>query len=284
MTQTPQAPGASRARGPTRLGRVRARLDRIVRHPVADGVVMTFILVSVALLIVEIEEWVSGEALERVVLAGHVITGFFVVELATKWFVAPSTKRFWQDYWLDVIAVIPFFRALRLLRVLRLLRLYRFGVMAQRFVKRETDFNKQLAADTRHYRGDYAAQVWLAPDLYNLLGSLLEDGRVHAAARHRILAALAYFIAPYQVLPQEEHGAEGYLDQVYVGLEVVRQLAESELPEWLIEDLWEGEGDVCEIAETDLPLLRERLGPDAVEALHHYLGLEERAPHAERTG
>lgn len=116
--------------------------------------------------------------------------------------------------------------------------------------------------------------MWLTPDLYRLRGSLLDDGRLPDTARRKLLSALAYFAAPYQVLRSDEHGAEGYLDQVYVSLEVIRRLRDRELPEWLIEDHWEGEGDICQIAESDLPILRGRLGAEAVEALHRYLALE----------
>lgn len=260
--------------GATRVGRVRARLDRLMRHKVTDAVVMTLIVASVVLLVIEIEGWVSGVALDRIVLAGQLITGFFVLELGTRWFVAPSTRRFWREYWIDVLAVLPLLRPLRLLRVLRLLRLYRFGVMAQRFIKRETDVERQLSAETRHYRGEYAAQVWLTPDLYRILGSLLDDGRLPTTARREVLSALAYFAAPFQVLRSDEEGAEGYLDQVYVSLEVIRRLRDRELPEWLIEDHWEGEGEICRIADSDLPILREHLGAEAVDALHRYLALE----------
>lgn len=274
MTQTSQATRSAPGKGSTRLGRARAALDRVLRHPVADGVVMALILLSVVLLVIEIEELVTGQALEWVILAGHVITGVFIVELSLRWFAAPSTRRFWREYWLDVLAVLPFLRPLRLMRVLRLLGLYRVGVMAQRFVRPQTDYQRQLNAETRHYRGDYAAQVWMAPDLYRLRGALLDDGRVHASARRDVLAALAYVVAPYQVLSREDHGPEGYLDQVYVALEVVQRLMAHELPEWLIEDAWDGEGEIAEIVDADLPMLRDYLGEEAVEALHRYLGLQ----------
>ncbi|MGQ9576303.1 MAG: hypothetical protein ACUVUC_13390 [Thermoguttaceae bacterium] len=76
----------------TAAGRFRAAVDRALRHPITDTVVMALVLTSVALVLVEAYGLVPGSALEVVELAGEVITVAFLVELSLRWLVAPSTR------------------------------------------------------------------------------------------------------------------------------------------------------------------------------------------------
>lgn len=259
------------------MGKFNAVLDRIMRHPATDAVVMVLILISVALFAVEVYGIVNGATLALIETVGHVITWFFVVELSLRWYIAPSTRRHFKEYWLDWLAVLPVlrpFRILRILRILRLLRLYRFGAMAQRFVAR-TDyyrFEEMLRNEVAHYRGKFAPQVWLVPDLFRMFGNLLEDGRVDSESRRLITAGLAYFVTPFDLFPQELYGAEGYFDQVYLCLWITAQLRE-QLPEHVLAEAWEGEDDILEIVKDELPGLEETVGQEGVQQLRRYLGL-----------
>jgi len=273
-----------RTKGSTRKGRFKAFLDRLLRHPVTDGVVMAAVLVSVVLLLVEMQLPLDSPAYRNVELAGYGFILFFVVELSLRWYVSPSTRRFFTEYWIDVLAVIPFFRParalrllrfLRFLRALRLLRMYRFGLITQRLVRGPTpEYEEKLREEVAHYRGRCCEQVWLVPELYRLFSNLLEDGRVHPTARTPLLKALAYFITPYEVFSLDLLGPEGYLDQVFVSLHVLDSLQE-ELPLWLMEEAWEGEGTLAELLEEELPLVREELEEDDREAVKRYLGLDQ---------
>jgi hypothetical protein len=42
------------------------------------------------------------------------ISGLFAIELILRWIVASSTARFWRNYWLDWLAVVPLFQVLGL--------------------------------------------------------------------------------------------------------------------------------------------------------------------------
>lgn len=269
----------------TAAGRFRAAVDRALRHPITDTVVMALVLTSVALLLVEAYGLVSGSALEVVELAGEVITVAFLVELSLRWWVAPSTRGHFREYWLDWLSVLPMLRpvrvlrVLRILRALRLLRLYRFGAMAQRFVAgtEHHRFEQMLRSEIAHYRGRFADQVWLVPELFRMLTNMLEDGRVGAESRRLITAALAYFITPFELLPKELHGPEGYLDQVYLCLWVVKKLRES-LPDHVLEGAWDGEGEILEIVERELAPLETELEPQQVHQVLGYLGLRPAQP------
>lgn len=63
------------------------------------------------------------------------ITCVFVIELSFRFFAATSKKRFFREFWIDILAVLPIFRVFRTWRALRLLRLIRIlrllGVMSR---------------------------------------------------------------------------------------------------------------------------------------------------------
>jgi uncharacterized membrane protein YkvA (DUF1232 family) len=263
----------------TRTGRLRSALERILRHPASDIAIMGLILASITLVLIEAHGVGNATTLRRIHIADWAISAFFIVELSTRWFLAPSTKQHFRDYWLDWLAVIPPLRAaralrlFRLIRVLRLLRLYRAGTMAQRFVLRKhSEFEKQVRDEIAHYRGRFAEQVWLVPDLFHMFGNLLEDGRVDDDARHLITASLAYFVTPFDIFPEEIYGAEGWMDQAYLCLWTVRELHHG-LPDHVLREAWEGEGDILQIIEEELPLLEPQVGAENVTKLRRYLGL-----------
>lgn len=63
------------------------------------------------------------------------ITLIFVVELSLRFVASPSKRRFFGEYWIDIVAVLPLFRVFRSVRVIRLFRLIRllrmFGVASR---------------------------------------------------------------------------------------------------------------------------------------------------------
>ena len=58
-------------------------------------------------------------------LINGVITVVFAIELSLRYLAARSKRRFFQDFWLDIIATLPVFRVFRSFRALRLLRMVR---------------------------------------------------------------------------------------------------------------------------------------------------------------
>lgn len=265
---------------------LRAGLDRFFRHPAVDAAIMALILASVALLLVEFYLGKEGEDFHWLYLVSDLITAVFIVELSLRWIAAPSTRAHWREFWLDWLAVIPFFRpvrilrGLRFLRAVRLLRLFRFGLLAHRFAgtfdaKR---FDDALHDSLAHSQGRYAEFVWLAHDLYRMLSNLMEDGRVHREARALICQAIAYFTLPYDVLWDDLPGGEGYLDDVCLALWVVQRLAD-ELPQHVLQEAWEGEGHLSDLVGETLPAIERILEEEQMEKIRRYIGL----PDAGRT-
>ncbi|MBN2498557.1 MAG: ion transporter [Deltaproteobacteria bacterium] len=108
------------------------RLERIVNHPFTDLAVVLLILLSVALLVVEATIPEQHPFFVPAELAGHALTGVFILELLLRLLAMRKRRRFFRVYWLDILAVMPVMRSLRILRVLRLLRLFRLGTLVNR--------------------------------------------------------------------------------------------------------------------------------------------------------
>lgn len=107
-----------------------------MNHWATEVVVAILILVSVALVIAEAGLTESHPWFDVIVLANHLITGLFIVELSLRFYGERRKSNFLRRYWYDIIAVLPLFRAARFLRVFRLLRVFRFGVIAIRRLSR----------------------------------------------------------------------------------------------------------------------------------------------------
>ena len=111
------------------------RLGAFIHHPLTSLVVALLILLSVSLVMVHLTLPEDHRAQGPIELLQWVITALFVVELSIKCYVAPSKARFFGQYWIDIIATLPWTQSLRVLRVLRLLRVFRVAVILSRRVR-----------------------------------------------------------------------------------------------------------------------------------------------------
>lgn len=110
----------------------RRAVARFLNHPVTDVVIVVLILISVGLLVVELAFLDRPMVVFVLDSINHVLTAIFAVELSLRYWVAKKKVRFFQRYWLDILALLPVIRPLRMLRVLRLLRLWRAGRLLNR--------------------------------------------------------------------------------------------------------------------------------------------------------
>ncbi len=114
----------------TRLERLRRSTDRFVHHHVVELVLLLLIVVSVVFTVIEVVT--TGQTRWWVEVAGDVLTTVFAVELTARFWVARKKSRFFERYWIDILAILPVVRPLRFFRVLRVLRLFRAGVLFNR--------------------------------------------------------------------------------------------------------------------------------------------------------
>ncbi|MBW1809110.1 MAG: NAD-binding protein [Deltaproteobacteria bacterium] len=111
---------------------MRKEIDAFINHRYTDLSIVSLILFSVALLVVETILPETSKYFLPVETTGYVLTGIFIVELGVRFYAIPSRRRFLRIYWIDIIAVMPIMRSFRILRVVRLLRLFRMGILLNR--------------------------------------------------------------------------------------------------------------------------------------------------------
>lgn len=111
------------------------RLGAFIHHPMVSFVVAILIVLSVSLVVVHFALPIDSPLQAPIEVVQWVITVFFVIELSTKAYVAPSRTRFLAQYWIDILATLPWTQSLRALRVLRLLRVFRVAVIFSRRVR-----------------------------------------------------------------------------------------------------------------------------------------------------
>lgn len=118
---------------------------RIVSRPGFDLAVLVLIVMSVVLLCLEVALPPGDPRHGPIVSISNTITLIFVFELWLRYLASRRKKRFLREYWIDILAVLPLFRALRFLRLLRLLRLFRaVNLVAKQTRMLEWLFRKQV--------------------------------------------------------------------------------------------------------------------------------------------
>lgn len=114
----------------TRMANFRRTVDLVLHHGITEVVLLILIAASVLLIIAEV--LVQDPWQWWMIRIGDTLTAVFAVELALRFWIAPKKTRFFERYWIDILAVLPLVRPLRLFRMLRVLRLFRAGVLFRR--------------------------------------------------------------------------------------------------------------------------------------------------------
>lgn len=138
------------------------RLERFIHHPNTEITLIGLILLSIILLVAEVRMDRAAENYTAVHLAGTLINAIFIAELACRYSIAQSKRRFFRQYWIDLISVLPVIPGFRLLRVLRILRLLRVGVL----------INRRLGALSSILSVGFGAQI----GLFLLIGVIIMAG------------------------------------------------------------------------------------------------------------
>ncbi|MEM7797481.1 MAG: ion transporter, partial [Cyanobacteria bacterium P01_C01_bin.118] len=122
--------------GKPRILSFKDRLDRYLHAPQTELLLVVLILVSVTLVVLEVVLETRGLTNRWVNHLQAGLTSIFIFELSLRYWVARKKRRFWRNYWLDVLSVMPIITAFRLLRLLRILRLLRAGILLNRSLGR----------------------------------------------------------------------------------------------------------------------------------------------------
>jgi len=135
-------------------------------------------------------------------------------------------------------------------------------------------FYEQLKKNIAKYEGRHDDFIYLAPEWYKLMTNLLDDARLPARLRPLVACAIAYFVLPADVIPEELYGPYGYIDDIFLCAFVASEVGMRSGDMDLIAENWRGEGDVLNIIDEVLGKEEEFIGKNR-ERLLNYTGCAE---------
>src|SRR5690554_96792 len=115
-------------------------IRRFLETPAVEIIVAIMIVISVALLFVEVGTHPSSPNFPTIIFINDLLTLGFIGELFLRFYAEPRKERFFRKCWYDILAVLPALRILRVFRILRLLRLYRVSLLAMDRLKKSSSF------------------------------------------------------------------------------------------------------------------------------------------------
>lgn len=90
--------------------------------------------------------------------------------------------------------------------------------------------------------GEY---LLLVPDVFNLLWRLVNDKRVNGKNKVLLASSIAYYIFPFDILPEALTGPLGYFDDLIFGVYVLNRLLADTDPA-ILREHWAGKDDILE--------------------------------------
>jgi len=135
-------------------------------------------------------------------------------------------------------------------------------------------FDAMLEKDISGYEGEFSELIRQAPALYRMMTKLLDDPALPRSISPLVIAAIAYFILPEDIIPEDKFGPVGYVDDIYLCAFVANEvIAASGSTDILVRN-WDGLGPVVELVKEILDREKELIG-DKRERIMQYIGLDQ---------
>jgi uncharacterized membrane protein YkvA (DUF1232 family) len=132
--------------------------------------------------------------------------------------------------------------------------------------ERQSDFYRKIRKDVKHWLNDnldrenkWADYVLAAPDLFHLLCKLTADSKIPSNKKFKLVAGIAYFISPIDLLPEAFLGPIGYLDDIAVTAYILNDLI-NEIDPQIVRNHWAGESDILDLIKTILANADKMIG------------------------
>ncbi len=132
--------------------------------------------------------------------------------------------------------------------------------------ERQSDFYQKIRKDVKQWVNDnldkenkWVDYILAAPDLFHLLCKLTADSEIPSNKKIKLVAGIAYFISPIDLLPEAFLGPIGYLDDIAVAAFILNDLI-NEVDPQIIRKHWAGEQDVLVLIKTILTNADKMIG------------------------
>jgi len=105
----------------------------------------------------------------------------------------------------------------------------------------------------------FAEYLLFAPDLFHLLCRLTIDSDVPVSSKAKLAAAIAYFVAPIDLVPEAIVGPLGYVDDIALAAYVLNSIINN-TSEDIVQRHWAGDGDVLTVIQRIIEVADEMVG------------------------
>lgn len=126
------------------------------------------------------------------------------------------------------------------------------------------DFSDTLRENLASFDGEYAPFIDCGPNLFTLLCDVLDKKVLSRESRLEINSAIAYYVIPNDVIPEEIYGPYGYIDDIFVATYVLKRIADEHGYEFLQES-WKPKNNVKDVIDecydNSLELLEDKVYP-----------------------
>ena len=143
--------------------------------------------------------------------------------------------------------------------------------------EKETDYYQKLRLKIKAWaekeeNQSYQWIKWLlmAPDLFHLLIRLTADPDVPMKEKARLVAVIAYFISPIDLLPEIILGPTGFLDDIVLSAYALNSIV-NKIDVTIVQKHWAGEGDVLLVIQQILDVADRMLGSGLFKRLKQLL-------------
>jgi uncharacterized membrane protein YkvA (DUF1232 family) len=135
------------------------------------------------------------------------------------------------------------------------------------------DFAELVEEDVASYSGRNERLITEAPAFYRLLLHMLEDPDLPAKLRPMVLAAVAYFVIPSDIIPEDMQGPPGYIDDIYLCAFVAEQVRRETRSDEILARNWEGQSPVLSLVHEILTDEKDLMG-DKFKLVLEFIGYD----------
>jgi len=135
------------------------------------------------------------------------------------------------------------------------------------------DFYDMLKEEIEAYEGRHDDLIYLAPEFYLLMTNLLDDPRLPHRLRPAVACAVAYFILPADIIPEDLLGPYGYVDDIWLCAFVAHHVQDvcGDVP--ILRDNWQGEGEIGGLTSEILGKEEDLIGTER-DRIIAYVGVD----------
>lgn len=135
-------------------------------------------------------------------------------------------------------------------------------------------FDDLLERDISDYKGEFKELIQQAPALYRLMTKLLDDRALPSRMSPLVIAAIAYFILPEDVIPEDKFGPVGYVDDIYLCAFVANEVIKAAGTQEILTRNWDGNTPVVALVREILEREQELIG-DKKDRIMQYIGYDQ---------